>query len=126
MGSTLNYIHKSKEDHPDYDSFSLKGRCHDCGMEMETIIAVDCEPPEIIQGGGFWHFDDCSTPETPNGNFMKCPECMEKDPILRNYRRCEVWSRVVGYLRPVSQWNKGKQVEFKERKNYKVDDIQGA
>ena len=28
---------------------------------------------------------------------------------------CEIYSRVVGYFRPVSQWNKGKQEEFKER-----------
>lgn len=33
--------------------------------------------------------------------------------------RCEVYSRVTGYLRPVSQWNIGKQEEFKERKVYK-------
>ena len=29
---------------------------------------------------------------------------------------CEVYSRVSGYLRPVSQWNKGKQAEFNDRK----------
>jgi len=29
--------------------------------------------------------------------------------------RCEVYSRVVGYIRPVSQWNDGKQSEFKDR-----------
>jgi len=28
---------------------------------------------------------------------------------------CEVYSRVVGYIRPVSGWNKGKQAEFKAR-----------
>jgi len=31
---------------------------------------------------------------------------------------CEVYSRVVGYLRPVGQWNKGKQAEFFDRKEY--------
>lgn len=31
---------------------------------------------------------------------------------------CEVYSRVVGYLRPVGQWNKGKQAEFEDRKEY--------
>ena len=31
---------------------------------------------------------------------------------------CEVYSRVVGYYRPVQAWNTGKQVEFKERKTY--------
>ncbi len=32
-----------------------------------------------------------------------------------NRTKCEVYSRVVGYLRPVDQWNEGKQSEFKER-----------
>lgn len=31
---------------------------------------------------------------------------------------CEVYSRVVGYLRPVKQWNKGKQAEFADRQTY--------
>ena len=34
-------------------------------------------------------------------------------------RETEVYSRVVGYYRPVKAWNKGKQEEFKERKAYK-------
>jgi ribonucleoside-triphosphate reductase (formate) len=32
---------------------------------------------------------------------------------------CEVYSRIVGYLRPVEQWHKGKQSEYKDRKTYK-------
>ena len=32
--------------------------------------------------------------------------------------KCEVFSRVVGYMRPVQQWNKGKQEEFKNRAEY--------
>lgn len=32
----------------------------------------------------------------------------------------EQYSRVVGYLRPVSQWNNGKREEFRERKTYKI------
>ncbi|MCD6233157.1 ribonucleoside triphosphate reductase [bacterium] len=34
---------------------------------------------------------------------------------------CEVYSRVVGYLRPVKQWNEGKQEEFKQRKEFKLE-----
>jgi anaerobic ribonucleoside-triphosphate reductase len=30
-------------------------------------------------------------------------------------QRCEVWTRVMGYHRPVSSFNKGKQGEFAER-----------
>ena len=31
---------------------------------------------------------------------------------------CEVWSRVMGYYRPVDHWNVGKQQEFRDRKNF--------
>jgi len=35
-------------------------------------------------------------------------------------QRCEVYSRVVGYLRPVHHWNKGKRQEFADRREYVV------
>ena len=31
---------------------------------------------------------------------------------------CEVFSRIVGYFRPIRRWNKGKAEEFKTRKEY--------
>lgn len=34
----------------------------------------------------------------------------------------EVYSRIVGYYRPVQNWNKGKQEEFKDRKYVKLGD----
>lgn len=40
-------------------------------------------------------------------------------------QRCEVYSRVVGYLRPESSWNKGKRAEFKDRKVF-VNKIEGG
>ncbi|PXX50360.1 MULTISPECIES: anaerobic ribonucleoside-triphosphate reductase [Aquitalea] len=38
------------------------------------------------------------------------------DPALRT--RCEVWTRVMGYFRPVSAFNVGKQGEFAERLHF--------
>ena len=35
-------------------------------------------------------------------------------------QKCEVQGRIVGYMRPVSDWNKGKKEEFKERIKYKM------
>ncbi len=32
--------------------------------------------------------------------------------------KCEIWARVVGYLRPTSRWNEGKQAEFGDRTNF--------
>lgn len=35
---------------------------------------------------------------------------------------CEVYSRIVGYLRPVQQWNKGKKAEFQQRKEFVAEE----
>jgi ribonucleoside-triphosphate reductase len=45
------------------------------------------------------------------GEHYKCEQCGEET---------EVYSRVVGYLRPVKQWNNGKQTEFSMRRTFKV------
>ncbi len=43
-------------------------------------------------------------------------ETLEENATERT--RCEVYSRIVGYLRPVSQWNAGKKSEFGDRMSY--------
>jgi len=35
----------------------------------------------------------------------------------------EIYSRIVGYFRPVSQWNKGKQEEFNQRKEFTINNL---
>jgi ribonucleoside-triphosphate reductase (formate) len=44
----------------------------------------------------------------------------KSDLISKKRTPCEVYSRIVGYLRPVSQWNPGKTAEFEKRKTYKI------
>lgn len=34
---------------------------------------------------------------------------------------CEVWSRVVGYMRPIQGWNPGKKAEYHDRKTFKIN-----
>lgn len=46
------------------------------------------------------------------GEHQECPVCLASGTA----RRCLVFSRIVGYLRPVEQWNAGKQTEFRDRK----------
>ena len=36
-------------------------------------------------------------------------------------QRCEVWTRVMGYHRPVSQFNRGKQSEHRERRHFREE-----
>lgn len=71
--------------------------CHDCKKQIHS-------------GAEYMPYLD--------GEFIKCKQCHKIDPILRNFRETEVYSRVVGYIRPVSQWNKGKCSEFKDRTEY--------
>ncbi len=54
-------------------------------------------------------FSICATHGYITGEHKQCPICGAK---------CEIYSRVVGYLRPVDQWNDGKQAEFSIRKTF--------
>ena len=54
-------------------------------------------------------FSICPTHGYTSGEHKQCPVCGAN---------CEVYSRVVGYLRPVDQWNDGKQAEFAMRKTF--------
>ncbi len=56
-------------------------------------------------------FSICPSHGYLNGKQEKCSICDEET---------EIYSRVVGYLRPVKQWNNGKQAEFNSRKTFKV------
>lgn len=54
-------------------------------------------------------FSICPTHGYTSGEHHQCPICGAN---------CEVYSRVVGYLRPVDQWNEGKQAEFAIRRTF--------
>lgn len=44
---------------------------------------------------------------------------MKKSEVKRMVKtKCEVYSRVVGYIRPVSNWNDSKQAEFSDRNKF--------
>lgn len=56
-------------------------------------------------------FSICADHGRLKGKQRRCPQCGKET---------EVYSRIVGYFRPVNLWNRGKQEEFKERETYKV------
>jgi ribonucleoside-triphosphate reductase len=58
-------------------------------------------------------FSICPTHGYLSGENFYCPKCTIEQP-------CEVYSRIVGYIRPISQWHTGKKQEFKERKEFKI------
>lgn len=62
-------------------------------------------------------FSVCPSHGYRAGKQETCPDCGLE---------CEVYSRVVGYLRPVSQWNVGKQAEFTERSTVVLSKVDTA
>ncbi|MFH1509789.1 MAG: ribonucleoside triphosphate reductase [Candidatus Nealsonbacteria bacterium] len=58
-------------------------------------------------------FSICPVHGYISGEHFECPQCTIKQP-------CEVYSRIVGYLRPVQQWNNGKKEEYNKRKVFKL------
>ena len=62
-------------------------------------------------------FSICPTHGYVAGEHFTCPDCGEN---------CEVFSRVVGYISPVNQWNEGKTEEFKLRKTFDIVNSQSC
>jgi ribonucleoside-triphosphate reductase len=58
-------------------------------------------------------FSICPSHGYLEGEHFECPKCTIKQP-------CEVYSRIVGYLRPVQQWHVGKKEEFRWRREYRT------
>lgn len=61
-------------------------------------------------------FSVCPTHGYLSGEIATCPKCENS---------CEIYSRVVGYLRPISHWNKGKHAEFVMRTTITKEAITG-
>lgn len=107
---TVERLHELFDEYPDKENLMWEGVCHDC--QSSVIITASPQPDGIHVNGG-----SVFEPKT-NKFFLKCNTCYEKEPALSNFQNCEVYSRVVGYLRPVTQWNDGKQAEFNDRKMF--------
>jgi len=45
---------------------------------------------------------------------------MTAEKLQSKRQRCEIYSRVVGYLSPVHRWNNGKKSEFHDRRPFMV------
>jgi ribonucleoside-triphosphate reductase (formate) len=57
-------------------------------------------------------FSVCKTHGYISGEHFECPDCGKE---------CEVYSRIVGYFRPVQNWNRGKAEEYKNRVAFEED-----
>lgn len=91
------------------------GACHDCGVDTSVVARVSDDGQVTVTGGAVYQ------PWEKQIFFIKCDKCLQADPVLRNYQPTLVYSRVVGYLTPIDQWNKGKRAEFYKRETFNVE-----
>jgi ribonucleoside-triphosphate reductase len=96
-GTVLHLFAGERIENPDTVKILIKKICENYRLPYFTITPT---------------FSICPTHGYLSGENMICPKCGAE---------CEVYSRVVGYLRPVKQWNKGKKEEFKQRKSFKIN-----
>jgi len=87
-----------------------KGKWMECSACMGTGEILS---PENCKDGAHGHCEDIDYKED---RLTVCHDCKAV------MRRCEVYSRVVGYLAPIDRWNKGKKEEFANRMTYKLEE----
>lgn len=85
-------------------------RIHDISA-LKSLIKKICQDYKLPYFSITPTFSVCPNCGYQPGELHECPTCGD---------HCEVYSRVVGYLRPVKQWNKGKQAEYNKRKTLAV------
>ena len=78
---------------------------------MKNLVKKICENYHLPYFTFSPTFSVCSTHGYIAGEHSQCPHCGNE---------CEIYSRIVGYIRPVSQWNKGKKAEFINRKTFNM------
>ena len=85
------------------------GERMDDPQTLKKLVKTICENYKLPYFTFSPSFSICKNHGYIVGEHPECPKCGEAT---------EVYSRVVGFLRPVSQWNKGKQAEFEMRERY--------
>ena len=85
------------------------GERMDDPQTLKKLVKTICENYKLPYFTFSPSFSICKNHGYIVGEHPECPKCGETT---------EVYSRVVGFLRPVSQWNKGKQAEFEMRERY--------
>ena len=95
-GTTLHFFTGEKINDPNMVKKLVNKICNDYHLPYFTLTPT---------------FSICPDHGYIAGEHSVCPKCNQKT---------EIYSRTVGYIRPVKNWNKGKKEEFKSRKMFKI------
>ncbi|MCA9354575.1 MAG: ribonucleoside triphosphate reductase [Candidatus Kaiserbacteria bacterium] len=96
-GTVIHFFLGERVDNPNTIKSLVKRICEQYRLPYFTISPT---------------FSVCKNHGYLPGEVLVCPDCHEQ---------CEVYSRIVGYLRPVEQWNDGKKAEFELRETIAKD-----
>ena len=91
-------------------------RISDCET-MKNLVRKVCENYRLPYFTFSPTFSVCPNHGYLKGEHQTCPDCHDE---------CEIYSRVVGFYRPVGQWNKGKKSEFGDRKTFSISKIEDS
>ena len=91
-------------------------RISDCET-MKNMVRKVCENYRLPYFTFSPTFSVCPNHGYLKGEHQTCPDCHDE---------CEIYSRVVGFYRPVGQWNKGKKSEFGDRKTFSISKIEDS
>ncbi|MFT9495044.1 ribonucleoside triphosphate reductase [Anaerosolibacter sp.] len=89
------------------------------GEEIESIETCKMLIKRVFENSSLPYltitptFSICAEHGYIAGEHFNCPHCG---------REAEVWTRVVGFHRPVQSWNRGKQEEFKDREEFSCEE----
>jgi ribonucleoside-triphosphate reductase len=89
------------------------------GEEIESIETCKMLIKRVFENSSLPYltitptFSICADHGYIAGEHFNCPHCD---------REAEVWTRVVGFHRPVQSWNRGKQEEFKDREEFSCEE----
>lgn len=98
-GTVIHFFLGERISDPEVVKHLVKKICHTYKLPYFTISPT---------------FSVCNQHGYLHGEVTECPTCGDT---------CEVYTRIVGYLRPVEQWNNGKKAEYDERKTVSPDSI---
>lgn len=107
---TVKDLHDLFDQHPEYSALEFPGPCHDCAAPVAVAVALS-DDGFAIAGGAVYRY-----PFDKSKYAVKCDACHAKQPVLAP--EIEVYDRVVGYFRPVKNFNDGQRAQQAARKRF--------
>lgn len=95
-------------------------------LDNHELCEKDFLTASKLKSRDFLAYDEATQITAEKWSFIRSQlnRHIENMPLAEQERQpCEVWSRVMGYFRPLSEFNKGKKAEFRERRPFSENKV---